>query len=102
MRPQVAGTAGLPLTSDEAQLVKDKYAGAVDLYETWPYWDFWAPSVPDGNLPLNPGRDGANGPVIAWDELLFPMEYCWSPFRNDTSAPVFDCDVILDPERWGE
>lgn len=98
----VAGTTGLPLTSAEARLVQDYYGRAADVQAAWPYWDPWDASVPDGPVPLHPSSWGGDGPVAAWDEFLYPLEYCYSPFRNPDSAPVFDCGVIADPERWGE
>jgi formylglycine-generating enzyme required for sulfatase activity len=98
----VAGTGGLPLTSAEARLVQDFYGRGADHYAAWGYWDPWDDSVPDGAVPFHPGSWDDTGPVAAWDEFLYPLEYCYSPFRNPASAPVFDCDVIADPERWGE
>ncbi len=34
------------------------------------------------------------------EELAYLLEYCRSPWR--AGAQVVDCDVVLDPERWGE
>ncbi len=96
-----AGTAGLPLTSAEAQLVMTEYSKAVDWYITWPNWDLWSASVPDGPVTWSPDRNSPDGPVIDRDEMSFIFEYCWSPFRNPASAPLIDCDVVADPTQWG-
>jgi formylglycine-generating enzyme required for sulfatase activity len=93
-------TAGMPLTSAEARLVMDEYTEAVDHYSTWAYWDPWDASVPDGAFPQSPSRDSANGPVIAWDEILYLFEYCYAPFRNPATAPLIDCDIVSDPTQW--
>jgi len=98
-----AATAGLPLTSYEARLVMDEYTKAMDLYSTWEYWDPWASSVPNGGVPLTPSRwQSPTEPVIDWQEILYPFEYCYSPFRNVTTAPLLDCAVVADPLQWGE
>ncbi|MCZ7582569.1 MAG: hypothetical protein M5R36_04125 [Deltaproteobacteria bacterium] len=97
-----AGAAGLPLTSDEAQLIVEEYSKAADHYETWPYWDLWDGSVGDGEYSYSPGEHGAFGRVVRDEELAMIVEYCWSPFRNPASAEVVDCDVILDPAEWGD
>jgi formylglycine-generating enzyme required for sulfatase activity len=97
-----SATGGLPLTASEARLVRDFFSLSADHYREWAYWDPWDPSVPDGTLPARPGR--GDGPVPAMDfmEMIYPLEYCYTPFRNEAGADLFDCDVVLDPSRWGE
>jgi len=101
-----SATAGLPLTSREARHVMEQYALAVDHYEIWPNWDLWAPSVPDGDVAYEPSRNGTVGgepiTVVRPTEMIYPIEYCSSPFRNEAGAPLLDCDIVLDPSRWGE
>ena len=99
----VAATAGLPLTSAEARLVMEQYSLAADHYEAWGYWDLWDPSVPDGTLnDYKPSRSGPLGTVVRPTELAYLIEYCYSPFRNETGAELVDCDIVADPSRWGE
>lgn len=98
----MAATAGLPLTSREARRVKDEYTLSVEHYETWPYWDPWDPSVPEGEFPVGPDREyGPGKQVVRITQMLNLIEYCYSPFRNETSAPLVDCEVVLDPDLWG-
>jgi len=96
-----AGTAGLPLTSAEAQLIVQEYSKAADWYVQWTNWDLWDLAVPNGAISWRPSRSSPDGPVVNLDEVNFIFEYCWSPFRNEASAPVIDCDVVLDPSLWG-
>lgn len=98
----VSATAGLPLTSEETRLIHEEYGKAVDHYETWPNWDLWDPSVPDGVVEYKPSRYGELGNVVRPEELTYLIEYCYSPFRNETGAPLVDCEIIGDPNRWGE
>jgi len=101
-----SATAGLPLTDREARHVMEQYTLSVDHYETWPNWDLWDASVPDGEVPYKPDRNGTIGgePVTAVrpTEMIYLLEYCYSPFRNGTGAPLVDCEIVLDPNRWGE
>jgi hypothetical protein len=101
-----SGTAGLPLTSRDARHIMEQYSLSVDHYETWSNRDLWDASVPDGEVDYKPSRNGTIGeePVTVRrpTELTYLLEYCYSPFRNETSAPLVDCDIVLDPRRWGE
>jgi len=97
-----AATAGLPLTSREARLVMEMYSKAVDYYSTWPYWDLWDDSVPDGVYNYKPGRDAPDGPVPRIEEMAYIIEYCFSPFKNPTTKEFVDCEIVADPDRWGE
>jgi hypothetical protein len=97
----MAATAGLPLTSREARHVMEEYTLSAAHYREWPYWDPWSPSVPDGEIPAAP--DGSIGPdksAVRITQMLNVLEYCYSPFRNETTAPLVNCDVVLDPDRW--
>ncbi len=94
-------TVGLPLTNEEARLIRDQFTAAVDWYDDWGYYDPWDPSVPDGTFPQRPSRDIApDNKTVRWEELIFLLEYCGSPFRNPTSAEVVDCETVLDPALW--
>jgi hypothetical protein len=94
-----AASVGLPLTAAETRLIRDHYGAAADALAAWPYWDLWDSSVPDGDLPYNPGNEGH---WIAIENFAYFLEYCFSPFRNAAGAPLFDCEVVRDPTRWGE
>lgn len=93
-----SGAAGLPLTHEEARLVRDQYTASVTHFEGWPYWDPWAASVSDGPIPFQPER----GTAVRPEEMAYLMEYCDSPLRSADGAPLVDCSVIADPARWGE
>jgi len=97
-----AAAAGLPLTDEEARLVMEQYSLSVDHHLAWGYWDPWDESVPNGAFPYRSGRWG--GPVAAVhdDEMIFILEYCYSPFRNPSTAALVDCDVVADPSQWGQ
>ncbi|MBN2493819.1 MAG: hypothetical protein JXR96_04440 [Deltaproteobacteria bacterium] len=97
-----AAATGLPLTADEARLVVAEYGAAVDHYAPWELWDLWDPAVPDGTYDYRPSRDGAERTVVRPTELAYLIEYCQSPWRNPTGAELIDCQIVLDPARWGE
>jgi len=62
--------------------------------------------VPDGEVAYDPPRSGSVGgepvSVVRPAEMSYLVEYCYSPFRNETGAWLADCDIVLDPNRWGE
>jgi formylglycine-generating enzyme required for sulfatase activity len=94
-------TGGYPLTSAEARYIVDEYDAGIAHYETWPYWDLWAASVPDGQVPYRPSSDAGGGKhVVRWTEMAYFLEYCYSPFKNASGAEIVDCEVILDPSLW--
>jgi formylglycine-generating enzyme required for sulfatase activity len=98
-----AATAGLPLTDEEARLIMEQYTVSAAYYETWPYWDPWDASVPDGAVPWRPGREMTpETRAVRWEEMPFLLEYCYSPFRNPAGAALIDCETILDPSQWPE
>jgi hypothetical protein len=92
-----AACAGLPLTSAEVRLIHGQYAAAAEAFSAWEYWDLWDASVPEGNLPYNPGNQGH---WISIENYAYFLEYCWSPFRNDTGAKVVDCEIVRDTSKW--
>jgi hypothetical protein len=95
------GATGLPLKASETQLIQQYFGGAVDLYSTWPYWDLWSASVPDGAYPYTPGSEGGDGTFYpSIQEMTYFFEYCQSPWRNPASVDPVDCGIILDPTRW--
>ena len=97
-----AATGGFPLTSDEARYIIAEYDTAMDHYYTWDYWDLWDPSVPDGQVPYRPSSQmTSEKDVVRWSEMSYLIEFCYSPFRNDTSVVPVNCNIILDPSLWG-
>jgi hypothetical protein len=103
-----AATVGLPLTGAEARLIAQQYGDSVDHYRAYPYWNPWDPSVPDGEFRMIPSRNPDScptppcAPAIREDEILFPFEYCASRWRNPAGARFVDCEILMDPDRWGE
>jgi formylglycine-generating enzyme required for sulfatase activity len=97
-----AASVGLPLTSQDARHVMEQYTISAENYAEWDKWDMWDASVPDGTHAFQPGRDGSYGRAVRVEELTFLMEYCYSPFKNSDGADLVDCDIVLDPSRWGE
>lgn len=98
-----SAAVGLPLTADEGRRIQQFHDGAVTAYGGFPNWDLWAPTVPDGTYSFRDGFHPAHRPdAIQVEDLATLVEYCWSPFRNPASVPFVDCDVVLDPKRWGE
>lgn len=103
-----AATVGLPLTDTEARLIAQQYGDSVDHYRTYAFWNPWDAAIPDGEFRMIPSRnpDVCDAPpcppAIREDELLFLFEYCLSRWRNPAGARLVDCEVVLDPSRWGE
>lgn len=95
-----AAATGLPLTAAEQRLVVDEYTAAIAHYATWPNWDPWDDSVPDGVLADKPPRGDGETDVVRPSELAWILEVCASPWGQ--TADWIDCDVVLDPSRWGE
>ncbi len=106
-----SAATGFPLTSAEARLVAEQYGDSAEHYQGFAYWDPWDESVPDGEFNYKPPRSGPSEPEdpdsdphdhVRLPEMTFALEYCWSPFRNPKGALLLDCDIVLDPSRWGE
>jgi hypothetical protein len=89
-------SAGLPLTWKEARLLQSYSSYSIDTFLAWPNWDVW--SLPDGTYDYRPGVDGNQG--FNEEDMAFFIEFCWSPFRNPSSAMPVDCDIIKDPSQW--
>ncbi len=97
-----AAASGLPLTAAEARIVQEQYSAAVDHYQDWPYWDLWDDSVPDGTYSYKPSRDAAEMRHVRPEEMTYLIEYCYSPWKNPAGIELVDCEIVLDPVRWGE
>lgn len=90
-----SAAAGLPLTDEEAQLIRQEYLASFEHYRQHPHWDPWA-GTEEGEFPYKPSRGVAVRPT----ELAYLLEYCYSPFRHPAGARVVDCAVISDQARW--
>jgi len=97
-----AAASGLPLTSAEARIIQDRYTLSVDHYSEWPYWDLYDSSVPDGEYEYRPNRDAADTKHVRPEEMAYLLQYCYSPWRNPAGVEIANCDVVLDPTRWGK
>lgn len=106
-----AASSGLPLTSAEARLIAQEYSASAAHYEKFPYWDPWADGVEDGQFNYKPDRDGPSIPDdpdsptrkhVRLPEIGFVLEYCFSPYLNPNGAKLLDCDVVANPDLWGE
>jgi hypothetical protein len=91
-----ASSCGMPLTSEEVRLIHREYSNAIDQMDTFELWDPWSDSVADGSYAYVPWSH------VEMEGIAFALEHCFSPFRNQTGARVVDCEVVLDPSRWGE
>ena len=92
-----SAASGLPLTHEEARLVHEQYLLTAAHYAPFEYWDPWDSAVPDGPFDYKPHRGVAVRPT----EIGYLLEYCASDWRHPDSAPLVDCDVVLDPSQWG-
>jgi hypothetical protein len=99
-----AAAFGLPLNSREARWVIEDWSEAIDRFSTWPNWNLWDESVPDGPVSYRPSDMTVEEEVeYRWariEDLTFIFEYCWSPFKNPAGANFVDCDLVRDPTQW--
>ncbi len=93
-----AASAGMPLTGEEARHIHEEYTLSVEHYAPFEWWDPWADGLPDGEFDYKPHR----GPAARITEMGYFTEYCYSPLRNPAGVEIIDCDIVADPERWGE
>jgi polyhydroxybutyrate depolymerase len=100
-----AATFGYPLDWDDVRRIHKHYGRAVDEMSSWPYWDPWAESVPDGELGGYRPPSCAAEQAECWfgvEDLALVFETCWSPLRNPAGRPYVDCDIVRDPSKWDE
>jgi len=97
-----SASSGLPLPAAAARIVQEQYSAAVDHYQDWPYWDLWHDSVPDDTYEYKPSRDAAEKKHVRPEEMTYLIEYCYSPWKNPAGVELVDCEIVLDPSRWGE
>ena len=98
-----SAAVGLPLTADETRHVHKHWLKGVEELTDWPNWDLWSPDVPDGEYPAGNGmRPPSSDEGLPRDAIALFLEYCNSPFRNSDGAKFIDCDIVADPEKWGE
>jgi len=97
-----AAASGLPLTGAEARVVQEQYGASADHYGEWANWDLWDAAVPDGEHDYRPPRDGTDATHVRPEELTYLLQYCYSPWRNPATVELVDCNIVLDPSRWGQ
>lgn len=98
-----AAAMGLPLNANEARHVHKYWSKAVEEFLAFPRWDLWDESVPDGEYPSSGGiRPVASPEGIEIESFAMFLEYCNSPFKNPSSQPFIDCELVRDVSRWGE
>jgi hypothetical protein len=96
-----SAASGLPLTAGEARIVQEQYSASADYYAAWPTWDLWDDSVPDGEYDYIPSRVAPDRSYVRPEEMTYLIEYCYSPWKNPAGVEMVDCDIVLDPSRWG-
>ncbi len=95
-----AAAQGYPLTSHEVRLIHRYYRRTWERLADWPYWDLWAPELPDGVYPYSPprwARDEAEE-VEYWVDIAdlgSLIEYCWSPWKNPHGHAPVHCDALI-------
>lgn len=97
-----ASAFGLPLTSREARLIHAKWDRGVTEFAAWENWDLWDPAVPEGPVAYRPGHTAGDEHWTRIEDMILPLEACWSPFRNPAGVEWIDCELVADPSRWDE
>lgn len=106
---------GMPLTAEEVRHIHKIYGRSIDSYITWPRYDMWDETVPDGTYLYHGGdlssrpkahdftNDDGKTERLEVDIQAMPMllEYCFSPLLNPAGQPLLDCDIVRDPTKWG-
>ena len=90
---------GLPLTSQEVRFIQEQYQSSIDVWNSFEYWDLWDPSIPDGVIDLG-NRDYYPYSDVAFENMTIFLEYCASPYLNQSGVAPVDCDLIQDMENW--
>ncbi|MBM4354513.1 MAG: hypothetical protein FJ109_12110 [Deltaproteobacteria bacterium] len=98
-----AAAFGFPLNWEEARLVQKHWIQAVAEFESWPNWDLWDESVPDGEYNSGSGfRPAETGDGVQVEAVAMFLEYCNSPFKNPAGATFVDCAAVADAASWGK
>ena len=97
-----AASAGMPLTSEEKRLIRTLYTASMAYYRTWPNWDLWDATVPDGSAAWVPPENADGHAYISAEEMAAFMELCYSPYVDrDNIADLINCDKVADKASWG-
>lgn len=81
---------GVPLTSREVRWLHAQIAAAEGgLNEADPIWHVFDGTAPDGAYAFEPGLAG-----IDFKNLALPLADCVAPYRNPSTRPLLDCDVV--------
>lgn len=94
--------AGLPLNNTEVRFIHEQVNPSIDYWNQWEYWDMWDSSVPDGTHYDATSSYYPSNDYIRFRDMTSFFQLCSSPFYNEAGAQVVDCDIIANPELWGE
>jgi hypothetical protein len=107
-----AAAQGYPLTGDEAHHIIKLYGESSDWYRQWPHWDPWqslseGQQLSDYKAPRDESIDDGQGGTIVKTyvrlvEMPYVFEYCYSPLRSREGVQFIDCEIVADPNQWGE
>lgn len=89
-----AASLGLPLSSEDVQLVLKEYNKALDAYSAFKNWDLWDPLIPDGIYGPHGGYKPDENGIIRLSELGFMIEFCFSPFKNPKGQEPVNCSIL--------
>ena len=97
---------GFPLQSEEVRVIHHYFDKAVDEHLSWPYWNPWDASVPEGDLggyrppSCKTLESGERSCWMGVEDMAQLFENCWSPFVNPAGQKLVDCDIVRDPTAW--
>ena len=63
--------------------------------------DEWMPVVAGSPLNEDPLRPLIAATAARIEDMAFIVQYCGAPWKNPNTVEFVDCDVVLDPTRWG-
>lgn len=94
-----AAAVGYPLTNEEVVEIQGYFSAAVEAYTSWPLWNVWEASLPDGEYRWEPpaSQEGEGGQWTYWvavQDMGLLFTYCASPFKNPAGALPVDCTVL--------
>jgi len=88
----MAAVVGVPLTSREVRFLHDRIRDAHQTYladAMRPHYHVFDAETPDGEYAFTPDASG-----FFWRYLGTLLGLCASPYRNETSREVLDCDAV--------
>ena len=91
-----AASVGLPLNKEHVKIIHSEFLRTIKHYKNFKNWKIWDKSVPDGYYGPSGGRLPDSTNLIKPEELGIVLEYCYSPYKNESSEKVVDADLIVD------